>query len=204
MRPLSMCWPFTARGDLSLHVEDVHWIFSLVLAVSSPSVALTRGLRAAEALPEEARVLCRAVLPPGVLQASCLPPLLPPFPGPPELLQTPQALSRLLPLHLWFFLIKLLSPHSSPGSHSESSLGLVRAPSPLASLRTLLLQRSVPSSRIITFLFFPEQIPSARKPLNKKRNTRSVTTDSFPWLLLCRGNCTHHLHSLLTAVSSSL
>lgn len=106
-----------------MHAEDVHWIFSLVLTVSSPSVALTHALRAAEALPEEARVLRRAVFPPGVLQASCLASLLPPFPGPPELLQTPQALSRLLPLHLRFFLIKLLSSHISPGSHSESSLG---------------------------------------------------------------------------------
>ena len=98
------------------------------------------------------------------------------------------------------------SPFTFPQGPTQSHPWgkLVRVPSPLASLRSLLLQRSVPFSRIITFLFFPKQIPSAQKPLNKKRNTCAVTTDSVPRLLLCRGNCTHHLHSLLTAASSSL
>ena len=189
-----------------LCTQDVPWVISLVPVASSPSVALTCALRAAEVLPEEARVLPRAAASWSAAGLfSWLPPLISLFPSPsPSFFRH----CRLCPVSclctccsFWLNSSPFTFPQGPTQSHPWGKL--VRVPSPLASLRSLLLQRSVPFSRIIPFLFFPEQIPSARKPLNKKRNTCAITTDSFPWLLLCPGDCTHRLHCLLTAASSS-
>lgn len=96
---------------------------------------------------------------PGVLQGSslaCLP--LSPFsPAPPSFFRH----CRLCPVSclciccsFWLNSSPFTFPQGPTQSHPWGKL--VRVPSPLASLRSLLLQRSVPFSRIIPFLFFPE------------------------------------------------